>query len=121
MSKLTFDSATINGTAVAASDFVYGNGEFEEYGWDAENNTANGFHHIDRITRRGRGRMVLYGNKTDLVHPTTIPSLSYAIVMTSTTGESITRSGACRAVYRDSAQNTEIQFDTDPVPPATIA
>ena len=93
MSKFTFSSANVQGTAIATSDFVYGYGEFYEEGWDAENITADAKHHYDRITKEGNGRMVLYGNQVALGHPASIPSLSSTITMTSSNGTSITRTG----------------------------
>ena len=120
MSKFTFSSATIGSTSVPNSEFVYGYGEFYEEGWDAENITADSVHHYDRITKEGRGQMVLYGNKTSLAYPSTLPSMSYTIALTSSDGTSITRSGAVEAAdYDDSRQSTVIQFRTDPIPPAT--
>jgi len=120
MSKFTFSSATIGSTNIANSEFVYGFGEFHEEGWDAENTTANGIHHYDRITKEGRGQMVLYGNKVSLAEPTSYPSLSYIITLTSSNGTSISRTGVViLARYDDARQNTVIQFRTDPIPPST--
>lgn len=120
MSKFTFSSAVIGSITITTAEFDYGYGEFHEQGWDAENITADAVHHFDRITKEGVGQMVLYGNRTSLAYPASLPSLSYTITLTSTNGTSITRTGVVTsAVYDDSRQNTVIQFSTDPTPPAS--
>ena len=121
MSKLTFNTATINGATYATADFVYGHGQYQEQGWDAINNTADGVNRRDRITVRGIGRMLIYGNKVAIAHPATVPCLSYTISMSGPSGSnSITRTGVVtNAVYRDSQQATEITFEADPIPPAS--
>lgn len=119
----TFNSCTIGSTAVTTAEFVYGYGQFIEEGFDAENSTADGVHRYDRITVKGEGKMTLYGNRTSLASPATIPSLSHAIELNSTGtggGVDIVRTGVVTdALYDDSKQNTVVTFVTDPIPPAS--
>jgi len=118
MSVFTFSTARIGSTDIANTDFVYGKGVYDETGLDAENTTADGWKHHDRMTKYGNGRMVLYGNKISLATPDSLPALSYAIVMTSSNGTIITRTGVVtRATFTEASQSTTIDFSTDPYPP----
>jgi hypothetical protein len=115
-STLTFTSAVLGGLTIAAADMVYGSGEWNEEGWDSNNDTANGMHRIDRITKYGRGKVVVYGNKTAYAHQGTLPTLGYAISMASAGKSKTGDTGAIiRAVYSDENKNTTIDFLTNPV------
>ena len=119
-SRFAFSTATIGSTSITNDEFVYGAGVLDESGWDVINTTADATNHRDRITKYGRGQMVLYGNRVSLAHPTSLPSLSFVIDLASANGATKNRKGVIRrALYSDAKQNTTIDFITDPVPPTT--
>jgi hypothetical protein len=110
-SILPFDNATLDGTTVAASDFVHGSGQYTEAGQDIQTTTADGKIHHDRQSVTRRASMELYGDKTSL---NSAVGLGVTCVLKRSSSTITTFTGIVSATYNESSKTTRIEIAGDP-------